>query len=65
MKEKHVRCFCAWVGWYYREKQQYFWIKVLHEVSAELVVFKSYVRNMLSVISGSVCRFSWKRFIGL
>lgn len=58
------------VAWYYREKRQlwfymYFWIKGLHDVSAELVVFKSYVPNMLSVISGSVCRFSWKSFIGL
>lgn len=34
-----------------------------HEVSAELVTFESYVPHTLSVISGSVCRFSWKNLL--
>lgn len=35
----------------------------LDEVSAELVLFKSYVPNILSVISGSVCRFKFFWFM--
>lgn len=59
MKEKHVRCFCTWsLGIIEKSGScgfMYFWIKGLHEVSGELVLFKSYVPNILSVISGSVC----------